>query len=205
MSESFDPFTPVLDPYTPLKEAASRCPVVPAPNGAVVVTGAANVAAVFKDSASFRNELRPPKPGTQPSLVHLDGDEHTRMRKLVVKAFTPRAVKNLEDPTYAIAHGLVDQFIGRGTTDLCTEFAFLLPAMVIAELVGIPEGDRSQFVQWADDAITAAGPELQRLCRIRSRLTRLRAENHRPAPQHAGRGLAQRFDPSARRRRSAPH
>ena len=158
MSEPFDPFTPVLDPYTPLKEAASHCPVFSAPNGAVVVTGAANVAAVFKDSASFRNELRPRKPGTQPSLVHLDGDEHTRMRKLVVKAFTPRAIKNLEDPTYAIAHGLVDQVIGQGTADMCTEFAFLLPAMVIAELVGIPEGDRSQFVQWADDAITAAGP-----------------------------------------------
>jgi cytochrome P450 len=157
-AEQFDPFTPVLDPYTPLKAAASRCPVVHAPNGAVVVTGAANVAAVFKDSKFFRNELRPPKPGTQPSLVHLDGDEHTRMRKLVVKAFTPRAVKNVEDPTYAIAHELIDRFIGRGKADLSAEFAFLLPARVIAELVGIPEGDRSQFVEWADDAITAAGP-----------------------------------------------
>ncbi|KUI29220.1 cytochrome P450 [Mycobacterium sp. GA-2829] len=154
----FDPFTPVEDPYTPLGEAAARCPVVRAPGGAVVITGAANVATVFKDSASFRSELRPPKPGTQPSLVHLDGDEHTRMRKLVVKAFTPRAVKKLEGPTYAIAHELIDRFIARGTADMCAEFAFLLPAMVIAELVGIPAGDRSQFVQWADDAITAAGP-----------------------------------------------
>lgn len=158
-AQQFDPFTPVLDPYTPLREAASGCPVIPAPGGAVVVTGAANVAAVFRDAASFRNELRPPKPGTQPSLVHLDGDEHTRMRKLVVKAFTPRAVKNVEAPTYAIAHELIDQFIDRGRADLCAEFGFLLPAMVIAELVGIPEGDRSQFVKWADDAITAAGPD----------------------------------------------
>jgi cytochrome P450 len=154
----FDPFTPQRDPYTPLSEAAARCPVVSAPNGAVIVTGADNVAAVFKDSASFRSELRPPQPGTQPSLVHLDGAEHTRMRKLVVKAFTPRAVKLLEAPTYAIAHHLIDGFIERGTANMCTEFAFLLPAMVIAELVGIPEGDRSQFVQWADEAITAAGP-----------------------------------------------
>ena len=154
----FDPFTPVADPYTPLRDAAARCPVVAAPGGAVVVTGAANVAAVFKDSQSFRNELRPREPGTQPSLVHLDGEEHTRMRKLVVKAFTPKAVKKLEAPTYAIAHELVDRFITRGTADMCTEFAFLLPAMVIAELVGIPEGDRSQFVKWADDAITAAAP-----------------------------------------------
>ncbi|OBG03114.1 cytochrome P450 [Mycolicibacter sinensis] len=154
----FDPFTPVLDPYTPLREAAARCPVLTAPGGALVITGAQNVSAVFRDSESFLNELRPPEPGTQPSLVHLDGDEHTRMRKLVVKAFTPRAVKKLELPTYAIAHELVDGFITRGTADLCEEFAFLLPAMVIAELVGIPEGDRSKFVQWADDAITAAGP-----------------------------------------------
>lgn len=156
---SFDPFTPAVDPYTPLQSAASRCPIFPVANGAFVVTGAANVAAVFKDADSFRNELRPPKPGTQPSLVHLDGPEHTRMRKLVVRAFTPRAVKNVESPTYAIAHELVDRFISRGTADLCSEFAFLLPAMVIAELVGIPEGDRSQFVAWADDAISAAGPK----------------------------------------------
>lgn len=154
----FDPFTPAEDPYTPLREAAARCPVVAAPGGAVVITGAQHVAAVFKDSESFRSELRPRERGTQPSLVHLDGDEHTRMRKLVVKAFTPRAVKKLEAPTYAMAHELIDDFIARGTADLCGEFAFLLPAMVIAELVGIPAGDRSQFVKWADDAITAAGP-----------------------------------------------
>jgi len=156
---SFDPFTPMVDPYTALREAASRCPVFPVRNGAYVVTGATNVAAVFKDSGSFRSELRPRTPGTQPSMVHLDGEEHTRMRKLVVKAFTPRAVKNLEDPVYAIAHELIDRFIGRGIADLCAEFAFLLPAMVIAELVGIPAGDRSKFAQWADDAITAAGPD----------------------------------------------
>lgn len=159
-AQLFDPFTPVGDPYTPLKAAASRCPVFPTPDGkAFVVTGAANVAAVFKDSASFRNELRPPEPGTQPSLVHLDGQEHTRMRKLVVKAFTPRAIKKVENPTYAIAHELIDRFIHRGTADMCAEFAFLLPAMVIAELVGIPEGDRSQFIRWADDAISAASPD----------------------------------------------
>ncbi|WP_165607322.1 cytochrome P450 [Mycolicibacter sinensis] len=123
-----------------------------------MITGSQNVSAVFKDSESFLNELRPPEPGTQPSLVHLDGAEHSRMRKLVVKAFTPRAVKKLEAPTYAMAHELIDGFVTRGTANLCAEFAFLLPAMVIAELVGIPEGDRSTFVRWADDAITAAGP-----------------------------------------------
>ncbi|MGH3556146.1 MAG: cytochrome P450 [Mycobacterium sp.] len=157
-AQPFDPFTPVADPYTPLKTAASRCPVFPAPNGALIVTGATNVAGVFKDSVAFRNQLRPPKPGTDPSLVHLDGPDHSRLRKLVVKAFTPRAVKSLENPTHAIAHELIDRFNSRGQADLCEEFAFLLPAMVIAELVGIPKGDRSMFVKWADDAISASVP-----------------------------------------------
>ncbi|MEB3070675.1 cytochrome P450 [[Mycobacterium] vasticus] len=155
----FDPFTPVADPYTPLKEAADKCPVFAAKGGAVVVTGTTNVRAVFTDAESFRSELRPPSPGAQPSMVHLDGPEHTRMRKLVVRAFTPRAVKRLVDPTHAIANGLVDNFIARGRADLSAEFAFSLPAMVIAELVGIPAGDRGPFIKWADDAVAAAGPD----------------------------------------------
>lgn len=158
-AELFDPFTPVVDPYTPLKREAEKCPVFAAKGGVVVVTGAPNVMSVFTDAETFRSELRPRTPGAEPSMVHLDGDEHVRMRKLVVKAFTPRAVKRLENPTYAIAHELVDKFAGRGSADMSTEFAFQLPAMVIAELVGIPEGDRSQFVKWADDAIAAAGPD----------------------------------------------
>ena len=155
----FDPFTTVVDPYTPLQREADKCPVFHAKGGAVVVTGAENVAAVFKDAEDFRNKLRPLEDGVTPSLVHIDGEQHSRMRKLVVKAFTPRAIKNLEEPTYAIAHELIDGFVERGTADLCKEFAFILPAMVIAELAGIPAGDRSQFVKWADAAIAASIPE----------------------------------------------
>ncbi|MGW8815586.1 cytochrome P450 [Gordonia terrae] len=154
----FDPFTPIPDPFTPLEEAHARCPVFKAARGAVVVTGFKNVSGVFKDAENFRSQLRPPTPGVEPSLVHLDGEDHDRLRRLVVKAFTPRAIKNVEAPTHDIAHELVDSFIENGSADLCADFGFLLPAMVIAELVGIPEGDRSKFVKWADDAIAAANP-----------------------------------------------
>ncbi len=150
---------PSSTPTHPLQQEAQKCPVFHAKGGAIVVTGAENVAAVFKDSEDFRNKLRSLEPGVTPSLVHIDGEQHSRMRKLVVKAFTPRSIKNLEAPTYAIAHELIDKFIERGTANLCTEFAFILPAMVIAELAGIPEGDRSQFVKWADAAIAASIPE----------------------------------------------
>jgi len=155
----FDPFTPVADPYTALKEASERCPVFSGSRNSTIVTGAKNVAAVFKDSESFRAEVRPPTPGVQPSLSHLDGEDHTRLRKLVVKAFTPKSVKNLEAPTYDIAHELIDNFTDRGDADLCAEFGFILPAMVIADLIGIPSGDRTRFVKWADDAIAATAPD----------------------------------------------
>jgi cytochrome P450 len=154
--EIYDPFNPVVDPYIVLERAHARCPVFPGAGNTMIVTGADNVAAVFKDVDSFRNQIRHDDSDVEPSLVHLDGAAHVRLRKLVVKAFTPRAVKRLEEPTYEIANALIDGFLDRGNTDLCAEFAFQLPAMVIAALVGIPPGDRSMFVEWADDAITAS-------------------------------------------------
>lgn len=153
-----DVFTPVVDPYTPLAEAHSRCPVTRTVGGAVVVTGRENVHNVFADADSFLNELKPPQAGVEPSLVHMDGPDHHRLRKLVVRAFTPKAVKRLEAPTRRFADELIDAFITGGSADLSTDYCFVLPAMVIAELVGIPEGDRRRFVEWAGEAIEYSVP-----------------------------------------------
>ncbi len=153
-----DVFTPVIDPYTPLAEAHARCPVNRTVGGAVVVTGRENVHNVFADADAFRNEIKPRLEGHEPSLVHVDGPDHHRLRKLVVRAFTPRAVKRLADPTREIAEELIAGFRADGSADLATDYSFILPAMVIAELVGIPEGDRRKFVHWADEAIRHAVP-----------------------------------------------
>ena len=162
-----DVFTPVVDPYTALAEAHQRCPVTRTVGGAVVVTGRENVHAVFADADAFRNELKPRNPDVEPSLVHVDGPDHHRLRKLVVRAFTPRAVKRLADPTRRIAEELIEQLRaddradGSDRVDLATQYCFILPAMVIAELVGIPEGDRSKFVHWADEAIRHSVPGVE--------------------------------------------
>lgn len=153
-----DVFTPVPDPFSALEDAHRRCPVTPTLQDAVVVTGRENVHAVLADAETFRNQIRPKPEGAEPSLVHVDGEDHARLRRLVVRAFTPKAVKRLEDPTREMAHRLVDAFVTRGNADLCAEFSFLLPAMVIAELVGVPDGDRSQFLAWAEDAISSSVP-----------------------------------------------
>ncbi|WP_433598215.1 cytochrome P450 [Nocardia sp. CA-135953] len=157
-SAALDVFTPTVDPYSALAAAHARCPVNNGLAGSVVITGYENVSRVFRDPEGFRNQLKPPAPGIEPSLVHIDGADHNRLRKLVVKAFTPKAVKRLEQPTHDIANELIDTFAARGCADMCAEFAFILPAMVIAELIGIPPGDRSTFVHWADDAISQAAP-----------------------------------------------
>ncbi len=156
-----DVFTPVIDPYTPMAEAHARCPVSRTVGGAVVVTGRQNVHDVFADSESFLNEIKPRQEGHEPSLVHVDGPDHHRLRRLVVKAFTPRAVKRLADPTREIAEELIANLRDGGTADLATDYSFILPAMVIAELVGIPEGDRRRFVHWADEAIRYAVPGVE--------------------------------------------
>ena len=84
-------------------------------------------------------------------LVFMDPPDHTRLRRLVHKAFTPRRVQRLRDRISAITHGLLDQLETRGEADLLDAFAYPLPATVIAEMLGAPTGDRDRFKAWSDD------------------------------------------------------
>ncbi|WP_426509757.1 cytochrome P450 family protein [Dactylosporangium sp. McL0621] len=106
-------------------------------------------------------------PTTDPGVMapHVgitDGADHARLRRLVSGVFAPGPVRAMRAHVDRLAHGLVDALAGRDETDLVTAFAEPLPAMVICELLGVPEGDRGQFRGWiravvADD--TQAGPE----------------------------------------------
>jgi cytochrome P450 len=85
------------------------------------------------------------------SMLSMDPPEHTRIRKLVGKVFTPRRVAELRAGTTGIARGLLDNMIAAGPpADLVGRFSFPLPVIVICELLGIPEGDRHTFRDWAD-------------------------------------------------------
>jgi cytochrome P450 len=89
------------------------------------------------------------------SVLSMDPPEHTRIRKLVGKAFTPRRVEELRPRAGEIASGLVDDMIARGPpADLVESFSFALPAIMICELLGIPEGDRHAFRGWADAVVS---------------------------------------------------
>lgn len=81
-------------------------------------------------------------------LLNIDPPDHTRLRGLVHKAFTPRMVENLRDRIQTIADDLLDNFPAEDA-DLIEHYAFPLPMTVIAELLGVPFADRDKFRHWS--------------------------------------------------------
>ncbi len=91
------------------------------------------------------------------SILNTDPPRHTRMRLLVNKAFTPRTVEELAPFIRSFVDKVLDAAAARGHMDLMGELAFPLPAIVIAEMLGVPPEDRDRFRQWSDDSTAAVG------------------------------------------------
>ncbi len=83
------------------------------------------------------------------AMLFRNGADHTRLRKLVSKAFTPRRVLGLRDRVERLVDELLDGLVERGEMDLVQDFAYPLPLVVIAELLGIPSEDREQLKRWS--------------------------------------------------------
>jgi cytochrome P450 len=87
-------------------------------------------------------------------VLTTDGEDHRRLRRLVTKAFTPKMVEQLRPRIQEIADELVDGMEPRGEADLVDSFAFPLPIIVIAELIGIPAEDRDRFRTWSNTFVS---------------------------------------------------
>lgn len=88
-------------------------------------------------------------PVEPPSMLATDGPDHTRYRKLVTRAFSARAIAALRGRTEVIAEELLDGMAARGPhADLVADYASLLPATVVAEMLGAPASMRRQFLAW---------------------------------------------------------
>ncbi len=83
-------------------------------------------------------------------LTQIDPPEHGKLRKLVSSAFTRKVVADLEPRIAEVTHELLDAAADRGSFELVTDLAYPLPVIVIAELLGVPAGDRALFKKWAD-------------------------------------------------------
>lgn len=138
------------------------------------VTGYAEATMVLRDHKrfvkSYRNTRTPEElAAMQPMnrlgqlldghMLNKDGEDHQRLRTLVNKAFTTRMVNGMQERVQAIATELLDQVEARGAMDLIDEYAFPLPIVVIAEMLGVPSADRERFRAWSDAFVVPARSE----------------------------------------------
>lgn len=103
--------------------------------------------------ASFRQRFA--GDNREPSMLFLDPPDHTRLRGLVSKAFTPRAIEQMRDRIGEIANELLDKVEGQSSFDLMTAFCQPYPTIVIAEMLGVDPKDQADFKRWTDDGVAA--------------------------------------------------
>ncbi|MEV5376283.1 cytochrome P450 [Streptomyces nondiastaticus] len=103
-------------------------------------------------------------PALDANLLNMDPPDHTRIRRLVVKAFTPGRVDKLREPVRKVADELLDAVEAEGRTDLLASYAGPLPITVICDLLGVPQDQRRDFRAWTDVLIAPdpSRPELMK-------------------------------------------
>ncbi|MGW3404288.1 cytochrome P450 [Streptomyces zhihengii] len=138
------------------------------PTRQYLVPGHADVSALLRDRRLGRTYLHrfgheefgrtPPPAAHEPfhtlndhGLLDLEAPDHTRIRRLVTKAFTPRTVQRLEPVVRKLAAELVGDLVAAGGGDLVAAVAEPLPVAVIAEMLGVPEADRPLLRPWSAD------------------------------------------------------
>jgi hypothetical protein len=95
-----------------------------------------------------------------PTILTADPPVHTRLRKLVSKAFTPKRIRELEPRIRDITGKLLSSVADSAKVDVMAALANPLPVIVIAELLGVSAADHAQFKQWSNDLITSFGQDI---------------------------------------------
>lgn len=86
-------------------------------------------------------------------MVFMDPPDHTRLRKMVMPAFAPKAVERMRPRVESVVRETLDRVVGRTELDLVEDVAYPIPAVVIAELMGVPPEDRDLFKRWSDQIL----------------------------------------------------
>ena len=171
MNAVFDPWSAefLADPYPAYAELRARGRVHRfEPTGQWLVPHHADVSALLRDrrlGRSYQHRFRheefgrtAPPPEHEPfhtlndhGMLDLEPPDHTRIRRLVSKAFTPRTVSQLKPYVDRLASELVAELVAEGGGDLLSSVAEPLPVAVIAEMLGIPAADRAPLRPWSAD------------------------------------------------------
>ncbi|WP_396935070.1 cytochrome P450 [Mycolicibacterium sp.] len=166
LMEMLDPASRA-DPYPTYRRIRECGPLQLPESNLAVFTSFADCDEVLRHPASSSDRMKStiaqrqletetePRRGTT-SFLFLDAPDHTRLRKLVSKAFVPKVVKALEPDITALVDGLLDEAAaGDGPFDVITGLAYPLPVAVICRLLGVPIEDEPRF-SWASELLAAA-------------------------------------------------
>jgi cytochrome P450 len=159
---SFNPMDPefLADPYPTYRRLRTEDPVHHSPLNFWVLTRYEDVVAVLRDPRFIKEPLAAfvaarfgaaVPPGVGVSMLDRDPPDHTRLRSLVSKAFTPRVVEGLRPRIQEIVDSLITRAEAAGSMDLIEELAYPLPVNVICELLGVPVEDHERFKGWSLD------------------------------------------------------
>jgi cytochrome P450 len=107
---------------------------------------------VRQADGTFPGEHLIPAGGPAEFMLQQDPPNHTRLRKLVSKAFTPRAIERLRARAQAIADERIDRVAARGAMDVIADLALPVPSTMICEMMGVPVADRERFTDWTAQA-----------------------------------------------------
>jgi cytochrome P450 len=155
LSELADPAT-LPDPYPLLRWLREASPFVEFDGALVVVGRHADCGAVLRHpnasserGTSLLASAVRRRPRERPSFLSLDPPDHTRLRRLVSKAFTPRTIARLEPRIRDISGELLSAAATAGQLEVVSQLAYPLPVRIISELLGVPVEDHPRFAGWS--------------------------------------------------------
>jgi cytochrome P450 len=172
----FNPFDPEFrkNPYPTYQRLLEEDPVQESPLGGLVLSRYADCVSLLRDprgssdfrkSDAFREQALAQGLDYEAllmenrSFLFLDPPDHTRLRGLVNKAFTPRVVESLRPRIEAIVTDLLDAALKRGEMDVMEDFAYPLPVTIICDMLGVPVEDNVRFRAWTKEAARSLDPE----------------------------------------------
>ena len=195
-------------------------PVCPQSDGSVILSRYEDLDLVYRDTARFISDKKAvfgPKYGVDSplyerhttSLVFNDPPLHTRVRKVMVGAMSPRALAQMEPGLIQLVDDLLDQMQAKGTVELIEDFAGTIPIEVIGNLLGIPRSERGPLRDWSLAILGALEPQLtpeqeewgnRAVLEFKAFLRQI-VDDRRAQPRHSGNGCPDTAD--ARRLRTA--
>src|SRR5438477_5516089 len=156
------------DPYPTYRALREHEPVKRLPNGSYFLTRYDDLVAAYKHTKPFSSDKKKefsPKYGDSllyehhtTSLVFNDPPAHTRVRRLIMGALSPRAIAGMEPDLVKLVDRLLDAIAAKGKVDLIDDFAAAIPIEVIGNLLDVPEGERGPLRDWSLAILGALEP-----------------------------------------------